>query len=288
MGYLYALIATLLWSGNAIAARFLAETEPPVGVAFWRWFVALLVCIPATYPAFRRNIPAVKEHWRYLTLLAFLGVAVFNTLLYTAAHTTTAFNIAVISTVIPVIILVFSFIFAKERLSATGFAGFLLATVGIVSLITDGHPQRLFQMHTVMGDYLMLFAAGVFAAYTVLVRRKPPEITINTMVFYTFTAGFFMLLPMYIVQEVWFEGVTFGIRQVSVFIYIGVFASFVSFMCWNRAVVMIGAARSGAVYYSIPVFTGFLGYMLIGEVVTVVDMFSMAAVGFGVYLTGKK
>ncbi len=99
-----------------------------------------------------------------------------------------------------------------------------------------------------------------------------------------------MLLPLYIISEIWFMPTHVGIKQVGVFIYIGVFASFVSFMCWNRAIGMIGgAAKTGAIYYSIPIFTGFLGYVLLGgEAITVIDAVSMAAVGFGVYLTGKK
>lgn len=288
MGYLFALTATMLWSGNTVAARFLADSVPPVGVAFWRWSVALAVCAPFTYPAFRNDLPAVKKHWRYLTLLAFLGVAVFNTLLYTAAHTTTAFNISVISTATPIIILIFSFFFTGERLTAAGFFGFVLAIAGIVSLVTDGSPVKLLHMQVAVGDYIMLLAAGVFAAYTVLVRKKPAEVSVNTVVFYTFAAGLAMLLPLYIVQEVFYKGVTFGMPQIMGFLYIGIFASFISFMVWNRAVLMIGAARTGAVYYSVPIFTGVLGYMILGEAVGPTDVISMFMVGFGVYLTGKK
>ena len=288
MGYFFALMATLFWSGNAIAARFLAETVPPVGISFWRWFVALLICVPATYPAFRRNIPAVKQYWRYLLLLAFLGVALFNTILYTAAVTTTAFNIAVLSTITPVIILIFSVMFAGEKLTLTGFCGFLLAGTGILFLITDGAPHKIFDMELVTGDFLMLGASGIFASYTVLVRKKPPEITINTMVFTTFVAGFFMLLPLYVVQELFFTPVVFELPQIMGFIYIGVFASFASFMFWNRAVVMIGAARSGAVYYSLPAFTGVLAFVMLEEALSLTDGLSMVMVAFGVYLTGRK
>lgn len=287
LGYIYALLATVLWSGNAVAARFLAESTPAIGVSFWRWAVALIICFPATYPAFRRNIPAVKKHWKYLTVLALLGVAMFNTMLYWAAHTTTAFNIAVISTTLPIFILVIT-LFMGERLSRVNFLGFIIANAGIVSLVTDASPEKLLQMQVAEGDFIMLAAAAVFAIYTILVRRKPAEISINTMVFCTFHVGTLMLLPLYIVQEMYFTPVVFGFEQVTSFIYIGVFASFVAFMSWNRAVVMIGAAKSGAVYYSIPVFSGLLAFILLGEAITVIDIISMCIVAFGVYLVSKK
>jgi len=288
MGYLFALTATLFWSGNAVIARFIADTVPPVGVSFWRWFVALLVCIPFTYPAFRRNLPEVRKHWKYLTITAFLGVALFNTLLYTAAHTTTAFNIAVISTLTPVIILSFSVLFTGERLRGLGLFGFFLSAAGILSLVTDGHPVRIFDMKVANGDFIMLFAAGVFALYTVLIRRKPRSVDMNALIFFIFTAGLFMLFPVYLIEEIYYKPVLFGRDEILCFIYIGIFASFVSFMLWNRAVVLIGAARSGAVYYSIPVFTGIFGYLFIGEALTAADIVSMLVVALGVYLTGKK
>jgi len=287
MGYLYALLATLIWSGNAVAARFLAESEPALSIAFWRWAVALLVCIPATYPAFCREREHVRKHWRYLLLLAFLGVTVFNTLLYTAAQTTTAFNIAVISTVTPVVILIFAII-SGERLSKVNLAGFCVAMFGILLLITDGSPLRILSMNVAMGDFIMLGAAGIFATYTVLVRKKPLEISINTLVFVTFVLGFLMLLSFYLVQEFFFTPTYFGTKQVLSFLYIGAFASFASYMFWNRAVTMIGAARTGAVYYSLPVFTGVVAYFILGELLTIMDAVSMLLVGLGVYLTGKK
>lgn len=185
MGYLYALLATILWSGNAVAARFLAETVSPVGVSFWRWFVALIICVPWTYSAFRKDLPVIRQHWRYLTLLALLGITIFNTLLYSAAHTTTAFNIAVISTAIPpVIILIFSFVFNREKLSRLGIFGFMLATFGILSLVTDGHPARILALEVALGDFIMLIAACIFAAYTVLVRKKPSDISVNALIFF--------------------------------------------------------------------------------------------------------
>jgi drug/metabolite transporter (DMT)-like permease len=288
MGYLYAFMATLFWSGNAVAARFLADSVPALGISFWRWFAALLICAPITFPAFRREYPAVKRHWKYLTIMAFLGVALFNVLLYTAAQTTTAFNIAVISTVTPVIILVFSVIFAKERQSLANIAGFAIAVCGILFLITDGEPLKILSMRVVAGDVIMLAASFIFASYTVMVKMKPYGVSVNSMLFFTFHAGFLMLLPPYLVQEFFISGVPFGVPQIAGFLYIGVFASFVSYMFWNRAIAMIGASKAGGVYYSLPVFAGILGYFILGEVVTVTDMLSMALVGFGVYLTGKK
>ena len=43
-GYLFALGATAIWSGNFIVARGLSNDIPPVSLAFFRWMTAVLVC----------------------------------------------------------------------------------------------------------------------------------------------------------------------------------------------------------------------------------------------------
>ncbi|PID99762.1 MAG: EamA family transporter, partial [Acidobacteria bacterium] len=45
-GYVFAVAATAIWSVNFIIARGLVESIPPVSLAFWRWFVAVLVFLP--------------------------------------------------------------------------------------------------------------------------------------------------------------------------------------------------------------------------------------------------
>lgn len=46
LGYLFALGATAIWSGNFIIARDLNESIPPISLAFWRWTVAVIVLFP--------------------------------------------------------------------------------------------------------------------------------------------------------------------------------------------------------------------------------------------------
>ncbi len=45
-GYLFALGATAIWSGNFIVARGLSGIVPPISLAFWRWVVAVIVFLP--------------------------------------------------------------------------------------------------------------------------------------------------------------------------------------------------------------------------------------------------
>jgi hypothetical protein len=93
-GYLFAIGATALWSGNFIIARGLNESIPPISLAFWRWVVAVIVFLPFALKPLIAQRDVLKEHISYLAITAFLGITTFNTLIYLAGHTTTALNLS--------------------------------------------------------------------------------------------------------------------------------------------------------------------------------------------------
>ena len=43
-GYLLALLAVVIWSGNFVVARAVADMIPPWQCNFWRWFTAFATC----------------------------------------------------------------------------------------------------------------------------------------------------------------------------------------------------------------------------------------------------
>jgi len=60
--YLLLSLTTLFWAGNAIVARALYASIPPVGFAFWRWVVASAMVLPFAWPRLRTD-------WRALALI---------------------------------------------------------------------------------------------------------------------------------------------------------------------------------------------------------------------------
>jgi len=61
-GYFLAVIATVIWAGNFIVARALNQEILPIGLAFWRWAIAVVTLAPF---ALRSTVEDWKlVHWR--------------------------------------------------------------------------------------------------------------------------------------------------------------------------------------------------------------------------------
>lgn len=99
--YMVLSVAPLCWAGNIVLAQGVAELIPPAAFAFWRWTLAFVCVLPFALRPLALDWREVVRHWKTLFLLAALGISSFNTLLYTAVHTTTAINGSLIQAAMP-------------------------------------------------------------------------------------------------------------------------------------------------------------------------------------------
>lgn len=282
IGTALALLATLLWAGNFVLARGLRDAIPPIALNFWRWAIAVAVLIPF---ALRTTLAArhlLRRHFGYLVLAGLLGVTVFNTLVYQAGHTTQALNLALLAVCSPIVIIILAWLFFGEHITIRTILGLAVATCGVLLLITDGNPRKLVNLDLAAGDLIMVLATVVFAAYTILIGRKPKELPTIAFVFSTFAIGLLMLLPAYLVELSFTGPFTIGQTNITAFLYIGIFPSLVAFYSWNRAVTTIGTTRPAVIYYLVPVFTALAAWLLLDESIGAAQILSMILVIAGV------
>lgn len=107
-------ICTLAWAGNALVARATAGMLPPIGLSFWRWLTALLLLLPFTLPSLYRHRDLLSVHWKQIAILAALSISSYNTLLYLAAQSTTAINITLVNTGLPVAAFIWSVVLLRQ------------------------------------------------------------------------------------------------------------------------------------------------------------------------------
>ncbi|EMG36549.1 DMT(drug/metabolite transporter) superfamily permease [Desulfocurvibacter africanus PCS] len=264
-GFLCALGATIIWSGNFIVARGLFDSVQPATLAFLRWGTAFAALLPmAAIPAWRER-SVIRRHFIFLLITALLGVTLFNTLIYLAARSTSALNLALISTTSPMFMLLLARMFLGEAVTPARLAGMTAAVCGVALLVTRGDLSRLASLQFAVGDLLMLSAAVLFAAYSILVRRKPRELGQASFLLSTFGLGVLCLAP-WAAWEVLRSGLPPPEPHIiGAVLYIGLGASLASFFLWNKAVAAIGPSRAGIIYYSLPAFSGLEAFLLLGE-----------------------
>lgn len=289
IGFAFAIITVIIWSGNFIIARGVYQKIPPVTLAFYRWLLASLIIFFLGYNKFSAEKKIVFANWKYFFWVALLGITLFNTFIYIAGHTTSAINLALIgTTAAPIFAVIISAIFLKENIAPLRIVGLLLCIAGVVVLLAKGSINTLLAFRFTAGDIWILMSAFVFSIYTILVKRKPTTISPVTFLFVVFIFGTFLLLPMFIIENIIMPPVIWDNNLAGSILYLGIGASVIAFFCWNTAIEKIGSVRTALFGNLIPVLSTLEAVWLLNETITIVHIISFVLVILGLVLANIK
>ena len=262
------MLATLIWSGNFIVARGLGNVVPPITLSALRWSTATLVLLPFVLGVMWRQREILRRNMKHMLVSALLGITVFNTLIYISGHTTDALNMTLIATTTPAFVVILSRIFLGEPITRSRAMGLLAAVAGIVTLVTRGDYAVLRDMSFRIGDLWMPIAGFLWAVYSIIIKRKPEEISPYSYLGTTFLLGVVPLIPAAFLEQAFYPQWEMTPAIVGSVLYIGIGASIVSYFLWTRAVTIVGPVTSSFIYYALPAFSGIEAYFILGETAT--------------------
>ncbi|MFH1982411.1 MAG: DMT family transporter [Pseudomonadota bacterium] len=283
--YLLLTLTVLFWSGNFVLGRGIRELIPPVSLNFWRWAGALTILLPIGLPRLWRQWPLVRRHWAFLVFMSIPSIAIFNAFIYKALQTASTTNTVLVNAMIPIFIVVMAWAGFGERLTLRQMMGVLISLTGLAFIITRGHLTMLLALQFSSGDLWTLGAGVSWALYSVMLRRRPPEM--DPIVFLTaiVMAGLVVLLPFYLWEVVRAGSFPIDWRASASLTYVAVFPSVLAYIFYNRGVAMIGAAKAGIFFHLMPVFSILLAFGLLGERLAGFHLVGMALIFTGIAMT---
>ncbi|GAA4650255.1 DMT family transporter [Kistimonas scapharcae] len=254
---------------------------PPVALAFWRWFFAFVCLLLITWRQLHEHRKSIWCYRYRLLMLAVLSITTFNTLLYLAAQSTPAVNIALIQTSLPLVTIVLSIFLLREIPRLRQVIGLLIILAGLLYVICRGEWQQLLLLKSHQGDLYMLVAVTFWGLYSVLYKRF--AIPLPGIVILTVLVGIGMpvLLPFYLWEYSLVGGFAVTFQSVALLVYVTVFASILSYLAWNNGVRVLGSSSASLFNSLMPVFVAFLAFLFLGE-----SLHPYHFVGGGLILTG--
>jgi drug/metabolite transporter (DMT)-like permease len=274
-------LANLLWSGNWLAGRALRDAFDPVSLNFWRWLAATLVLAPFALPGLRGKWALIRRHAGILLLLALTGVALFHSLTYLGLSSTAMVNAVLLNSTIPLFTLLCSWVMERERASPRQVAGMLVSLAGILVILARGDPASLLRLDLHWGDFWILLAMPVWGIYSVLLKRRPPELGGIAFLFVIAAAGLLMLAPVAGMLALKAPPPWPGGAAVAGVLYTALGASVLAYLCWNRAVAVVGANTAGFTVHLLPAFGTVLAIVFLGE-----QFAAFHAAGIAIILAG--
>jgi drug/metabolite transporter (DMT)-like permease len=218
-------------------------------------------------------------------LAAITGVSMFNTFVYIAGHSTEAINMALLGTTTsPIISVILARIFLKESIPFTRIVGMLICVAGILLLLSKGSIDTLLSFSFTKGDWWMLAAAFTFAIYNVCAKKKPATMSSRNFLFTVFLVGTIILFPFYVYEFKISGGFEINTSNIGAILYLGLGASVICFLLWNRSIAYLGAGRASLFGNLIPVFSSIEAVLLLNEKITLIHLLSFILVISGLII----
>jgi drug/metabolite transporter (DMT)-like permease len=264
-----------------VLGRALRDAFDPLTLNFWRWAIAVAVLAPFAAPLLLAKRAALARHAGILALLALVGVALFQSLVYLGLRSTSAINAVLLNSSAPLFMLLCSWILERERATPRQVIGMLISLAGIVVILTQGDAARLRELEFHSGDGWILLAMPLWGLYSVLLKRRPPELGGAEFLLAISVLGVAMLAPAYAVQTALAPSPWPTWPAALALVYVGLAASVAAFMLWNRGVAVVGANAAGFTLHLLPAFGTLLAIVFLGE-----QFAAHHAVGVAVIIAG--
>ena len=279
-------LTTLIWAGHSIVGRLAVGEIGPMTLTCMRWAVALVPILIAARPSLRRDWPALRARWLYLTVMGTAGYTVFVALFYVAAHRTSALNLSIIQGAIPALVLLGARLFLGVRFTALQAAGAFVTMLGVVVIAAQGDPARLMALAFNSGDMMMVIAAALYAGYTIGLRQRPPVSGLSMLAAMAL-AAFVTSVPLMIweIASGAFVWPTPGGLMALAYVAIG--PAFAAQMFFMRGVELIGPGRAGVFVNLVPVFGAIMAVALLGEPFAAYHVVALALVIGGIAIAQR-
>lgn len=209
-------------------------------------------------------------------------MALYQSLSYLAAESTTATNMAIVTALIPLLTMLLSVLILKDAPTTGMLTGGVLSLLGLTYLLSHGHPMMIFSLGIYRGDGLMLCAAFSYALYSVLLRRWDLPIKGWQSTYIQAGSALVCMLPMLLFVPAGAGAI--NRETLPLIAYAGVLASIVLPFCWIEGVKLIGPNRCSMFMNMLPILTAAIAIILLHEKVYAYHMIGGAITLLGILL----
>lgn len=284
--YILLLLATCIWGGNFVAGKALVLHIPPITLAALRWCIAGLCLLPFFGKETWKLRASFLRKWKIVVFLSVTGVAGFNTLTYVAVQYTGSINASLMNSATPIIVVILTWLVMRERFAWSALPGILISMAGVSWIISRGSLTALLHLSFNKGDLLMLVAVLCWALYSVGMKKVGASFPSSPLLFAQVVVALVLLVPLSFVEwAVISPQISWNSTLISGILYIGIFASIVAFLSWNRAIELIGPQRCAGFLNFIPMFSAIFATAFTGESLKLYHLIGAVWIVIGVYLT---
>ncbi len=286
LGHMLALAVSVVWGTTYISTKVLLTAFHPVEILIFRFLLAwavLFLCSPR--PLLPKHL---KEELPFLCC-GLTGLTFYSMLENYALQFSLASTVGLIISSSPMFTALLLWVCRRARRPGSAFfAGFVLAMAGI-ALISLAEGES-FDCDPI-GILLSLGSAVCWGGYGVCLEWAHSSSGLSDL---QITRKIFFWGLLFTLPFVWGNGLSLELSrfadpvQLGNTVYLGIGASALCFLAWNRASVLIGPIATNVYLYLMPVITVVASVLILQEPVSLLTLAAIVLILTGLMLSQRK
>lgn len=280
---IYLLIAVFFWGFSYIAIKTSLAYLTPVEIIAARFVLGgLTLFMIIKGKGLSMALKGQLKIILFSSLILFLHFWVMATgLIYTSAT-----NTAWILTTAPIFIAIMSFFILKEPFGLFQIIGTVLATIGILLLVSKGDFGSLGSIRSI-GDWIVLGSCVTWAIYTIVTRNATKRLNPLVLTFWmVFFAGLVIVPYSLIVSGV--KCYVMPADGTIAILFLGIGCLAIAFWAWSEGLAKKPAGEVGLYLYIEPIFAMIGAYFLLNEKITIWVITGALFIIAAVYISERK
>jgi drug/metabolite transporter (DMT)-like permease len=261
-------IMTWLIAGSVFVVVKIGVTEmPPWTFCFWRALISMLILVPLVSTHHRDMLELVRRRWWEAAFIGAIGLGLAQGIVFTALSLTSAINVGIVFALVPMVTMLLARLVLGEPMNGWQGLGMAIAFAGIVVICVHGSLAILLGLKIGIGDLVALGATGLFAGYTVLLKRAKFDLPPLPLLVILLAFGSLAALPFSLWEIAHGEHEHLARTGYLSLAYTAVIGGAFMYFLYNWSIGVLGAARAGTLVYSQMLFATFFAWLILGEAI---------------------
>lgn len=228
-----------------------------------------------------------KDWWRII-LCALFGMTINMLMFFKGLQLSTPINSSVVITLSPVILLILSALFLKEKITWLKGSGIAIGLVGALILILFGAKTQANAPNIPLGNTLFIINAIAYSVYLILVKPLTAKYASVTLMKWFFLIAVFTNAPIALPQflEVQWSSLPPSVIGVMLFVVIG--TTYLTYLFNVFALRQLKPSTIGAFIYLQPLIATLVAIILGADTLTTIRVVAASLIFLGVYLSTKR
>jgi drug/metabolite transporter (DMT)-like permease len=280
-GVIVILLASIMWAIEPVFVKLSYQNSDFLHTSAIRAIFAVLTACVYILITRKSPLKITRKQLPPLIYIAIVGTLVADFMYYIALTRVPVINAVILGHLQTIFIIILAFFFLKsDKLTAFDYLGISFLILSAFLVTTKTLENLLALRFGTIGDLIVLSATVAWATASIVMKKYINTMDAGVITFYRFIfASLFFALYLGVTSSLSIA----NIYQVLIGIIIGI-----GTILYYEGLKRLKAAQVSALELSTPFFAAILGFFILSETITLMQILGISLLFVGVYFISKK